>query len=221
MPWWAILFVTLTLGGFVTVLVTYVITDNWVLKRRLRNLGILFLVLSVIGFSPLLFNRSQTSVSQDQSSSPAADDFIQMQVRVHGTSRYATAIAARPGDVIDYKVELTNHSAETLKRVMVKVTIPTGLRYEEGTAVATGLGCKITWPIPNYDYDPTYDAMSGTCPAFGSASLTFSVEIPSSIALPCQDTLLQSTSNVDIDYTRSDHSSETVITIYNQCQPSP
>lgn len=150
---------------------------------------------------------------------PAKPDFtVAKTVSAHGANKYGETVAAKPGDLVDFRIRYQNTGDIQQDNVMVIDSLPAGLNYVAGTSTLitskTPDGAKISDNVTGKGVN------IGSYAPTGAGYVNFTAKVSENDKLPvCGVNTLTNTATVETDNGKK--SDTATVTVSKECQPAP
>ena len=138
-------------------------------------------------------------------------------VRIHGTSEWASSVAAKPGDKVDYSIGYNNTGQTQQNNVVVKDKLPANVAYDMGTTSIKNASHKDGVKVSDNVVAPQ-GINIGNYAAGANAYTSFTATLPSADKLNCGPNTLTNTATVDTD--NGSKSATATVTINVECAAS-
>ena len=143
---------------------------------------------------------------------------VDKQVRLKGTTAWATSITAQPGQDVEYMISYKNTGNSTQENVVVADKLPTGVTYTPGTTKLANSAFPSGTAMP--DGISTDGIVIGTYPAGINGFVKFEAKLPTEDKLECGVNQLRNVATVqpkDMNY----YYNTADVVINKTCAPTP
>ena len=143
---------------------------------------------------------------------------VDKQVRLKGTTAWATSITAQPGQDVEYMISYKNTGNATQENVVVGDKLPEGVTYVPGTTKLANSSFPSGTAMP--DGITTVGLVIGTYPAGINAFVKFEAKLPAEDKLACGANQLRNVATVQPKGMNYYYNTADVV-INKTCAPTP